>query len=305
MLSVQQFTNQLFDLKDQYRQDNAWVGKWDQNWNNEAIMTNFIECAYKLYAATATNALNLTMLGGSEIRTDDTLNDRGVLNGYVRNFGVTAANGIQDKTTIICVRLEQERRGSWARNPDPTSRNPDRSPAPVTGVGSILSEKGWTPILNDALILGAITAGQDFALGFQLGEQTDWNAMNGAKANKTSVLAARFGDTQALINAWKSFLNSQKRMFFEGGVPRVFTRELLGLHFFGYKPEFSWHQLGFHAGAGKRVRPDFRTYLQKLRDVGFQEPANQAKIMETISMYLFNDRTAIGSPWPPTTKTVV
>lgn len=238
------------------------------------------------------------MLGGSEIRTDDTLNDRGVLNGYVRNFGVTAANGIQDKTTIICVRLEQERRGSWARNPDPTSRNPDRSPAPVTGVGSILSEKGWTPILNDALILGAITAGQDFALGFQLGEQTDWNAMNGAKANKTSVLAARFGDTQALINAWKSFLNSQKRMFFEG-VFHVSSRENCWVSTSSDTSQ-SFHGINLaFTPVQARGCADFRTYLQKLRDVGFQEPANQAKIMETISMYLFNDRTAIGSPWPP------
>jgi hypothetical protein len=93
--------------------------------------------------------------------------------------------------------------------------------------------------------------------------------------------------------------------FFPWGGPRVFTRELLGLHFFGYKPEISWHQLGFHAGTGRRVPPDFRTYLRELRDVGFHAPADQVKIMETISMYLFNDRKAIGSPWPVTTKTAV
>lgn len=297
MLSVQQFTHQLFGLKDQYRQDNAWVGRWNESWNDEAVMTRFIGFAYKLYAATARNALKLTVLGGTEIRLDDT---------YVRNFGVTAANGIQDNETERWVRTEQVMRGWRAKNPDPSSRNPVRTPAPVTGSGSILSEKGWTPILNDALILGAITAGQHFTLGLTPAEQRDWNVMNGAKVNKTAVLAARFGDTPALINAWKSFFNSQKRMFFfDWGGPRVFTRELLGLHFFGYKPEFSWYQLGFHAGTGRRVPPDFSTYLQKLRDVGFHSPSDQARIMETISMYLFNDRSAIGSPWPPTTKTAV
>jgi len=296
MLCVQQFTNQLFGLKDQYQQDNAWVGNWHESWKDEAIMTRFIGFAYNLYAATARNALKLTVLGGTEIRLD---------HAYVRNFGVTAANGIQEEETERWVRKEQEMRGWRAKNPDPRSRNPDRSPASVIGSGSILSEKGWTPILNDSLILGAITAGQDFVLGLTSAEQADWNVMNGAKVNRTSVLVGSFDNT-ALINAWKSFLNSQKRMFFfDWGGPRVFTRELLGLHFFGYKPGFSWHQLGFHAGAGGRVPPDFRTYLQKLRDVGFHAPANQAKIMETISMYLFNDRTAIGSPWPPTTKTAV
>ncbi len=297
MLSLQQFTNQLFDLKDQYRQDNAWIGKWNESWNDELVMTRFIGFAYALYAATARNVLNLTLLGGTEIRLDDS---------YIRNFGVTAANGIQDKETERWVRTEQIRRAWRAKNPDPSSGNPDRSPVPVTSSGSILSEKGWTPILNDSLILGAITAGQNFALGLTPAEQADWNAMNGAKANRTAVLAARFGETPALINAWKSFLNSQKRMFFfPWGGPRVFTRELLGLHFFGYKPEISWHQLGFHAGTGRRVPPDFRTYLRELRDVGFHAPADQVKIMETISMYLFNDRKAIGSPWPVTTKTAV
>jgi hypothetical protein len=130
--------------------------------------------------------------------------------------------------------------------------------------------------------------------------------MNGAKVNKAAVLAAQFGGTAKLTDAWKKFLNSQKRMFFfPWGGPRVFTREILGLNFFGYVPEFSWHQLGFRPGSGRRERPDFRTYLRKLRDVGFQAPANQAAIMETISTYLFNDRAAIGSPWPATTKTVV
>ncbi len=184
MLSVQQFTNQLFDLKNQYRQDNAWVGQWNESWNDEAVMTKFIGFAYNLYAATARNNLRLTVLGGTEIRLDD---------NYIRNFGVTAANGIQDTKPKNVFAKNKPRRGLQAMNPNPNSRNPDRSPVSVTGVGSILSEKGWTPILNDSLILGAITAGQEFALGLTPAEQIDWNVMNGAKVNKTAVLATRFG----------------------------------------------------------------------------------------------------------------
>ncbi len=297
MLSRQQYVQQLFELKDQYRQDNAWVGNWTESWNDEAVMTKFIGFAYNLYAATARNALQLTVLGGTEIRLDD---------AYIRNFGVTSANGIQDKETERWVRTEQVMRGWRAKNPDARARNPVGSPVSVTGVGSILSEKGWTPILNDSLILGAITGNQDFVLGLTPGEQVDWNTMNGAKVNKTANLASRFGDTTALIGAWKSFLNSQRRMFFfPWGGPRVFTRELLGLHFFGYKPEFSWYQLGFQTGTGRRLPPDFRTYLRELRNVGFHQPTNQAKIMETISTYLFNDAKALGAPWPATTKTAV
>ena len=303
MLSKQQFTNQLFDLRDQYRTDNAWVGKWDESWNDEDVMTKFITCAYNLYAATARNALKLTVLGGTEIRTDET---------YVRNFGVTSANGIQEEDTRTIVHAEQIRRRMRKRFPHQAARNPDLSYTRVTGSGSILSEKGWTPILNDSLILGAINAGQVFKLGLTPAEQVDWKVMNEKKQekaaqSKTAFLAGKFGGTQAMNNAWKAFFNSQKRMFFfDWGGPRVFTRELLGLHFFGYKPEFSWHQLGFYA-SDKRPPSDFRTYLQKLREVGFHAPTNhnQAKIIETISEFLFNDSKALGSPWPPTTKTKV
>ena len=297
MLNKQQYIQQIFSLRDQYRQDNAWVGNWTESWNDEVVMAKFINLAYNLYAGTARNALQLTVLGGTEIRLDD---------AYIRNFGVTAANGIQDKETERWVRTEQIMRGWRAKNPHAQATNPVNTAVSVMGVGSILSEKGWTPILNDSLILGAITGGQEFALGLTPAEQTDWNLMNGGKVNKTAVLASRFGDTTALLTAWKTFLNSQKRMFFfPWGGPRVFTREILGLCFFGYKPEFSWHQLGFQMGSGKRLPPDFKTYLSELRKVGFQSPSNQAKIMETISTYLFNDSKALGAPWPATTKTAV
>jgi hypothetical protein len=92
--------------------------------------------------------------------------------------------------------------------------------------------------------------------------------------------------------------------FFPWGGPRVFTRELLGLSFFGYKPQFTWHQLAFAPPGGNRAMPDFRTYVTELHKVGFHS-ADQATIMATISKYLFNDSKALGSPWPHTTKTAV
>lgn len=294
MLTVQQYTQQIFDLRQQYRDDNKWVGDWAESWNDEAVMTKFIDFAYKLYAATARNALQLTVLGGTEIRLEDS---------YIRNFGVTAANGIQDEATAVCVRGEQVRRRWVAKK----GKNHHSARVAVTGVGSILSEKGWTPILNDSLILGAITCGQEFYLGLTPAEQSDWALMNGHKLSRVAVTAASYGQNPAIINAWKDFLNSQKRMFFfPWGGPRVFTRELLGLAFFGYQPEFSWHQLGFYPSrSGKRERPDFRTYLRKLREAGYQAPTDQDKVIQIISEFLFNDPRALGAPWPVTTKTAV
>lgn len=295
MLSRQQFIADVFAVRDQYRNDNAWVGRWDDSWNNEDVMTRFMSMAYNLYAATATNALKLTLLGGTEIRLDMS---------YVRNFGVTAANGIQDEQTRFYV--EHAIRGRMGaaqralrRGPTADAPRPDTVVTPVTGSGSILSEKGWTPILNDALILGAITAGQTFALAFTPEEQVDWEKLNGAKVNRTQVLAAQFGVTKQMTAAWKDFFNCHKRMFFDAWGPRVFARELLGLKMFGYVPEFSWHQLGFHPGAGRRPEPTFRTYLKELRRVHFQAPTDILAVTGEISELLFGDRTSLGNPWKP------
>jgi hypothetical protein len=99
--------------------------------------------------------------------------------------------------------------------------------------------------LNDSLILGAIAAGQDIVLDITPEEQQGWERMNGGKVSKTQVLAAPFGETATLKNAWKAFINAHKRMFCDMFGPRVFGRGILRLKWFGYKPKFSWHQLGF------------------------------------------------------------
>lgn len=242
----------------------------------------FIEAAYKLYYATSTNALRLTLLGGTEIRLDRPM---------VKNFGVTAANGIQDPQTQLWVEHAIYSRKRIARG----AAVGLKTPAPVMGSGSILSEKMWTPILNDSLILGAITAGQDFVLAFTPEEQRDWERVNGGKVTKTQVLASRFGETLPLKNAWKAFLNAHKRMFFDAWGPRVFAREILGLKWFGYKPEFSWHQLGFFPT--QRQMPSFKTYLANLRGLHFQNPCDQVAVAKEISTFLFGDDRALGNPW--------
>ncbi|MFD1216058.1 hypothetical protein ACFQ2X_05560 [Microbulbifer celer] len=99
-----------------------------------------------------------------------------------------------------------------------------------------------------------------------------------------------------MINAWKQFLNSQQTMFFTGRTPRVFTRELLGLKFFGYKPEFSWNQLSFGPDSRATIRPDFQTYLRKLREVRF-EAGDRARVTQEISTFLFGEQNALGANW--------
>jgi hypothetical protein len=282
MLSTQNFIRQIFAAELIYRRDNAWVGKWSESWNDPVVMRRFIEAAYKLYSATATNALQLTLLGGTEIRLDRSL---------VRSFGVTAANGIQDQQAEFWVAEAMRGRHHKAR------LGRTGPAASVTGSGSILSKMMWTPILNDSLIIGAITGGQDYVLAFTPDEQRDWEKMHGSKVTKTQVLATRFGETTGLRRAWKEFFNAHPKMFCDDFGPRVFTRELLGLCWFGYKPDFSWHQLGFAPGSGRRAQPKFSIYLERLNAIGFQHPCNKRAIARELSTFLFDDASAMGATW--------
>ncbi|MBG6199410.1 hypothetical protein IWQ48_000528 [Labrenzia sp. EL_13] len=151
------FEMEIRPLWNHYRKDNKWVGKWDPSWNEDKVMEDFVAAAYNLYEATSRNALKLVLLGGTGIRLNKEL---------IANFGVTGANGIQDQATEVHVTAEQQLRTEGTKRPVPS--------VPVVEVGSILSEKNWTPLLNDALIVGAATAGQQFQIALENGYHHLW-----------------------------------------------------------------------------------------------------------------------------------
>jgi len=280
MLSEKQFTSQLYDLKEQYRKDNAWIGKFETRWDDKKdSIVELIWFAYKLYRATVNHTLKLTVLGGENVRMNQHL---------INSFGVTGINGIQDKITKDLIQKELELRiKKFGQNH--SFSNVDN----LKKGGTILSEKGWTPILNDALIIGAITGRQQIALALTENEQAAWDTVNGEKVTKFAGIAACYDDTAAK-EMWKDFFNSQTEMFFyKNGNPRVFTRELLGLSFFGYKAHFTPHQLSFGLEVAKKI-PDFKTYLSELHRLQFHAPTNKANVMGAISEFLFGDKKALG-----------
>lgn len=152
-----EFRREIRPLWNYYREDNSWVGTWDKSWNDDDDMGDYVDAAFRLYQATSTNALRLVLLGGTGIRMNKHL---------VSNFGVTAANGIQDQPTRVHVVAEEAARQNDQVRPQP--------PVPVRGVGSILSENLWTPLLNDALIVGAAAAGQQFQIALENGYHESW-----------------------------------------------------------------------------------------------------------------------------------
>ena len=263
MLSKDDFRRELHGLKNEYRLDNRWVQDW-RNWNDETIMDGFIDAAYNLYEATARNFLKITVLGDTEIRS---------MSELLSNFGLMSAAGVQETKDITMVKdLEQRRRQVGMGTNEGLKGVPK-----VLGVGSILGDKMWTPILNDALMLGSIENDQTFHLGLNTAEQTAWQA----------------GGFNSDRSGWITFFRQQSQMIWRGNNPRVFARELLALKFFGYKPVFSKMGLTFAPGLGSRIGPPgFTIYTRALKDLEFFQN-NKPRVMGAISEFLFDDKSAL------------
>lgn len=174
MLSKRLFMKEVSSLKQTYRVNDSWVD-W-LGWEDDLRMKLLMEIAYKLYRATATNALQLTLLGDTEIRK---------MTELIRNFGLASASGVQGgeyveysigkknddhgvKMDVMVDRLENERSA--------LQKKAKVSMGKLLGPGSILSDKNWTTILNDALILGAIHSKQPLYLALNTKEQAAWQA---------------------------------------------------------------------------------------------------------------------------------
>lgn len=313
LLSETDFKAEINRLVPIYRRDNMWVGHVIKpSWNNPRHMRMFIDAAYRLYSATAHNQLKLTLLGGTEIRKARSL---------VANFGVTAVNGIQDPATIRIVMNEQVERNN-GKGATPADRVNDAGRpvvpvpvVPVRGVGGILSEQHWTPLLNDALIVGGATAEHGFQLALEPGEHELYRqcannhtiplpsasvpGLTQAEKNRRNAMNLTFNQGFGVTaEIWKEFMRRNMGMLWdkENGIPRVLARELLGLSFLGYEPVFRSQQIGFQR---KAVAPDasFDTYIDGLANLGFEDGANRIPIIQGVSEFLFGgDEKAIYMP---------
>jgi hypothetical protein len=265
-----QFFEQVTRVADRYDEDNAWFGfrrggpKWSQG-----TWIQFIIAAWKLYEKASTSQLQMVLLGDTKIRSDSEL---------LRNFGLVAnTQSPQEAADLEMVeRLMAERVRIAEASVEPA--------IPVMGPGSILSAERWSPLLNDALMLGGIIGGQEFHFALNEDERAVWAELaSGAPGPAAASPKAQ----------WLAFFRRVPRVFWENGTPRVFVREILGLKFFGYVPVFTSFELGFRpTGQGKQ--PSFAAYLDGLHTVGFHVP-NREAIMASVSSFLFNDAEALAS----------
>lgn len=292
-----------------YWDDNAWVQSWTK-WEDEEQMDRYCNAAYALYNAARNNQLNYTLLGGTGIR---------MCRHLISNFGVTGASGIQEKETQRLVNAEEKARAEKRRGFfQPNDAAHHRAP-PVLG-GAILSEKMWTPLLNDALIIGAITAHKTFSLTLETSEHHLFRqcgelvlADEIAKVKQTLPHITSDADAARLAKGtvdlhrrqWKEFMNRNSGMLWEIGQikggggsyqrPRVLSRELLGLSFFGYQPVFGQGSLHFKPPLDHTPDPTFQTYVNRLNALDFQNAnkTTRKKVMSAISKFLFGDPKAV------------
>jgi hypothetical protein len=161
-----------------------------------------------------------------------------------------------------------------------------------------LSDDKWTPILNDALMLGSIECGCGFYLGLNSVERAAWIA-GGFDADAFGIASSgNFGGAVApagdrFRSKWLTFMRQQPQILWRGGVPRVFARELIALKTFGYLPIFSKLGLAFEPPAVPPAEAvTFSNYIEKLNTLRFHEN-DKPRVMGAISEFLFNDATAL------------
>jgi hypothetical protein len=284
-----QFFDQVTRVADQYNQDNQWFGfqRGGQAWS-KGTWVQFIIAAWKLYQKAGTNQLQMILLGDTKIRSDAEL---------LMNFGlVSNTNTPQEAKDIKLVEELMAKRAAIARN------SIFKDPVNIMGPGSILSAQRWSPLLNDALMLGGIIGRQEFHFVLNTDEQAIWAQLTSKYIGKAELerrravfgAAAKTPLKPALSSEqelWLRFFRQAPRVLWENNKPRVFVRELLGLKFFGYKPVFSIYELGFCSTGGGNA-PTFQNYLTGLNTVGFHLP-NRGSIMRTLSEFLFNDVDAL------------
>jgi hypothetical protein len=234
-LTKLQFVEQGYESLNDYNQDNQWFGfltggAFERDWEPGQYICTAADCYLK-----ATRAdLKLMILGDDKIRRDHEI---------VGNFGLcTAMDGLEPDVKAIVERKERERAGTpptpnagsssssavYSRplNVAPPPTLPAGAPR-VADQGAVLATRGWSPMLNDAFILGGVHSGFAFHLVLA---QEDVQRFRAVAAGRPAR------------DAWQTFFRQTQNqtMFWDPrkGKPRVFVREMIGLEAFGYVAEF-------------------------------------------------------------------
>jgi hypothetical protein len=273
--NVGQFFHNAELVWNRYKCENSWFHTWGNS--GDAIFN-----AWKLYKAANQNVLGSLLLGDAKIRTSGNL---------LMNFGLASGSGVSDESELKVIRELQQKRKELS--------GPRFGAAvDIVGPGSILNDRNWTPLLNDAYILGGVHAGQDFHWteeGFDLDTGLDHqefvNRLQKFGAAMPQYATALDRDPAYMREKWKLYIVKHSNFWSADGSPRIFAREVIGLSTFGYKPDFTLYNVGFRCGA-PRSDATFSAYLNGLAAINFGRN-DRATINASLGEFLFKDQNAV------------
>jgi hypothetical protein len=238
---------------EQYMAQDSWGFNGGVHDNNEQEILGGL----KMYNSVGQCGLPMLLLGDAKIRADGSL---------VENFGFASGSGSEDQEFVDKLNTKRKEIASKTNAPA----------IPVSAGGSILSDKKWTPLVNDSFILGGTHRGMEFHLALQDFDQFSQSDKGLQGKDK-----------------WKAYLKAKPDVLWNRSLqcPRVFARELIGLKTFGYTPHFTNWDLAFGRNSGDGTA-DFTQYLNALRKAGFPGKV-EANVVSAISEFLFGDAKAL------------
>jgi hypothetical protein len=261
------YVNAVKPLLPRYEETHRWMA-WD-------IPANIIS-SWRIYKRHRPLGMPFILLGDTKIRKMPEL---------VRNFGFASGGLITDRDDAAMI--ERLRAQHLFR----------KQGLPRIGNGAILSDANWSPLLNDALILGGVHRGVEFHLA-----DDRFAAMQPLVSESVSRFGgARPGQPAGAPAAadpaarWRSFFRRTPDVLMDtkGKVPRVLAREIIGLGAFGYSPRFSEQQLTFVCTDHPRARhASFDAYLAALDEAGMFVNARE-RILGALATILFGQPKAL------------
>lgn len=273
---------ELKGLTASYIADNSWFRFYSASGTEPMSPDKYAEAAGRAFVHSKKAVVPL-LLGDSKLRTDQEVVD---------NFGVSdaeAANAGGSSAASASARS--------AAPPVPVAGGPPRpasSSASATAPGAVLSNSKWSPMLNDAFILGGIKHKKQFVYA-PVGDELSF-VRSIAPSGTAPPGATKEQQIQAGMTVWKAFFLAKPVQLWDRGFPRVFARELLGLKKFGYKAAPTSTNLAFDCPLPDPPSANFANYLTYLTECHFQEPSKQ-RVLEEIGEFLFNDKQALATMW--------
>ncbi|NIF46822.1 hypothetical protein F3J28_03440 [Enterobacter sp. Ap-1006] len=274
------FMSELKDIYSTSLHHNQWAKDYfllDMPKNESLHGDINAERCWGIYNVSKRNQLGMLLLGEESMRKQKSL---------VQNFGLNSFYGHGVSEPWL---------GGWLNSNSCADNSIRKS-------GSILSDRMWNPLMNDAWLLGGIHHYQDFHLVCEgIGHQRLVDKMNELPL-QTAVGARqlfRFGcnapsfsasDHNAkIISNWKKWFADNPTVFYAPWGPRVFVREAIGLMIFGYKPKFTAHEVLFYCNDKMSARKaSFKAYFNALSDVGYHDGiSKKMKVLNTLHNWLF------------------